>query len=99
MTDTTEQPPGRIPPPSTHQLAFMIWLCVFPTLTADQPGIRGLAPADVARGSHLRARDHRRADRDLRIDAVRTQAPRAADDEEATALAPVRQATDQPGDV
>lgn len=34
MTDTTEQPPGRTPPPSTHQLAFMIWLCVFPTLTA-----------------------------------------------------------------
>ena len=23
-----------IPPPSKHQLAFMIWLCVFPTLTA-----------------------------------------------------------------
>jgi antibiotic biosynthesis monooxygenase (ABM) superfamily enzyme len=22
------------PPPSRHQLAFMIWLCVFPTLTA-----------------------------------------------------------------
>ena len=26
--------PGRIPPPSKHQLAIMIWLCVFPTLTA-----------------------------------------------------------------
>jgi antibiotic biosynthesis monooxygenase (ABM) superfamily enzyme len=26
--------PGRIPPPSKHQLALMIWLCVFPTLTA-----------------------------------------------------------------
>jgi antibiotic biosynthesis monooxygenase (ABM) superfamily enzyme len=23
----------RIPPPSKHQLAVMIWLCVFPTLT------------------------------------------------------------------
>ena len=23
-----------IPPPSKHQLALMIWLCVFPTLTA-----------------------------------------------------------------
>ena len=23
----------RIPPPSKHQLALMIWLCVFPTLT------------------------------------------------------------------
>jgi antibiotic biosynthesis monooxygenase (ABM) superfamily enzyme len=33
MTDTTEHPP---PPtqPSRHQLAIMIWLCVFPTLTA-----------------------------------------------------------------
>jgi antibiotic biosynthesis monooxygenase (ABM) superfamily enzyme len=34
MTDTTENPPVRIPPPSKHQLALMIWLCVFPTLTA-----------------------------------------------------------------
>ena len=24
----------RLPPPSTHQLAVMIWLAVFPTLTA-----------------------------------------------------------------
>ncbi len=24
---------GRTPPPSTHQLAVMIWLAVFPTLT------------------------------------------------------------------
>lgn len=24
----------RVPPPSKHQLALMIWLCVFPTLTA-----------------------------------------------------------------
>jgi antibiotic biosynthesis monooxygenase (ABM) superfamily enzyme len=27
-----QQPP--VPPPSRHQLALMIWLCVFPTLTA-----------------------------------------------------------------
>jgi antibiotic biosynthesis monooxygenase (ABM) superfamily enzyme len=33
MTPTTSPAP-RIPPPSKHQLAFMIWLCVFPTLTA-----------------------------------------------------------------
>jgi len=33
MTDTTEHPP-RPTPPSRHQLAIMIWLCVFPTLTA-----------------------------------------------------------------
>jgi antibiotic biosynthesis monooxygenase (ABM) superfamily enzyme len=24
----------QIPPPTKHQLALMIWLCVFPTLTA-----------------------------------------------------------------
>ena len=30
MNDTTTS----ISPPSKHQLAFMIWLCVFPTLTA-----------------------------------------------------------------
>ena len=29
-----ESPPARrIPPPSKHQLALMIWVCVFPTLT------------------------------------------------------------------
>ena len=33
MTHTPDQR-RRIPPPSTHQLALMIWLCVFPTLTA-----------------------------------------------------------------
>jgi antibiotic biosynthesis monooxygenase (ABM) superfamily enzyme len=34
MTDSTQHQPARIPPPSKHQLALMIWLCVFPTLTA-----------------------------------------------------------------
>jgi antibiotic biosynthesis monooxygenase (ABM) superfamily enzyme len=33
MTDTTN-PPAQIDPPSRHQLALMIWLAVFPTLTA-----------------------------------------------------------------
>ena len=33
MTNT-ENPPVPTPPPSRHQLALMIWLCVFPTLTA-----------------------------------------------------------------
>lgn len=28
---TTNRP--QIPPPGKHQLALMIWLCVFPTLT------------------------------------------------------------------
>lgn len=33
MTNPPEHSP-QIPPPSKHQLALMIWLCVFPTLTA-----------------------------------------------------------------
>ena len=32
MTDATHRP-ARVPPPSKHQLALMIWLGVFPTLT------------------------------------------------------------------
>ncbi len=32
MTNSTEHR-RQIPPPSKHQLALMIWLCVFPTLT------------------------------------------------------------------
>jgi antibiotic biosynthesis monooxygenase (ABM) superfamily enzyme len=31
---STENPSRPAPPPSRHQLALMIWLCVFPTLTA-----------------------------------------------------------------
>ncbi len=31
---TAERPTTRVPPPSKHQLALMIWLAVFPTLTA-----------------------------------------------------------------
>ena len=33
MTDP-QNSPAPIPPPSRHHLALMIWLCVFPTLTA-----------------------------------------------------------------
>ena len=33
MTDA-DGPPRPAPGPSRHQLALMIWLCVFPTLTA-----------------------------------------------------------------
>jgi antibiotic biosynthesis monooxygenase (ABM) superfamily enzyme len=33
MINTAETSPKRTPPPSRHQLALMIWLCVFPTLT------------------------------------------------------------------
>jgi antibiotic biosynthesis monooxygenase (ABM) superfamily enzyme len=34
--NTTTPPPAAVPvgPPSKHQLALMIWLAVFPTLTA-----------------------------------------------------------------
>jgi antibiotic biosynthesis monooxygenase (ABM) superfamily enzyme len=34
MTPTTENHSAQAGPPSKHQLAVMIWLCVFPTLTA-----------------------------------------------------------------
>jgi antibiotic biosynthesis monooxygenase (ABM) superfamily enzyme len=33
MTNPPENHRPQIPPPSKHQLALMIWLCVFPTLT------------------------------------------------------------------
>ena len=33
MSATTKPTPAQTPPPSRHQLALMIWLCVFPTLT------------------------------------------------------------------
>lgn len=34
MTPNPQNAAPRIPPPTRHQLALMIWLCVFPTLTA-----------------------------------------------------------------
>jgi antibiotic biosynthesis monooxygenase (ABM) superfamily enzyme len=33
MSNTAENTSGRLAPPGKHQLALMIWLCVFPTLT------------------------------------------------------------------
>jgi antibiotic biosynthesis monooxygenase (ABM) superfamily enzyme len=34
MSDHQRVPqPGSVPPPTKHQLALMIWFCVFPTLT------------------------------------------------------------------
>jgi antibiotic biosynthesis monooxygenase (ABM) superfamily enzyme len=40
--NTAQNPPA---PPSRHQLALMIWLCVFPTLTALNVTLAGwLAP-------------------------------------------------------
>ena len=47
MKDASEHRP-QVAPPSKHQLALMIWLCVFPTLTVinltfgDQ--LRALSP-------------------------------------------------------
>ena len=32
-TDPADRAPIQVPPPSKHQLAFMIWLAVLPTLT------------------------------------------------------------------
>ena len=32
-TTGTHPAPPRLAPPTKHQLALMIWLCVFPTLT------------------------------------------------------------------
>jgi antibiotic biosynthesis monooxygenase (ABM) superfamily enzyme len=34
MTDLDDTVTRPLPPPGKHQLALMIWLCVFPTLTA-----------------------------------------------------------------
>ena len=34
MSNVTDNAPARVSPPTKHQLALMIWLCVFPTLTA-----------------------------------------------------------------
>jgi antibiotic biosynthesis monooxygenase (ABM) superfamily enzyme len=34
MTNSADNSARRVPPPGKHQLALMIWLCVFPTLTA-----------------------------------------------------------------
>ena len=35
MPESTSTPqPIRLPPPTKHQLALMIWVAVFPTLTA-----------------------------------------------------------------
>jgi antibiotic biosynthesis monooxygenase (ABM) superfamily enzyme len=49
MDSTNESRPAKDPPPSKHQLALMIWVCVFPTLT-----LLKLALADPLRSlSHV----------------------------------------------
>lgn len=32
-TEATDEPASQVPPPNKHQLAAMIWMAVFPTLT------------------------------------------------------------------
>jgi antibiotic biosynthesis monooxygenase (ABM) superfamily enzyme len=52
MNSTSESRPLKLPPPSKHQLALMIWLCVFPTLTvlnlALADSLRSLSPVPRA---------------------------------------------------
>ena len=75
-----ECPARAAGPPTKHQLALMIWLAVFPTLTvlnlALGDWLRTLTPV----AAHLRARDHRGADRHLRPDAAAAPAPRTPAD-------------------
>ena len=83
-TNSNDTDQRRVPPPNKHQLALMIWLCVFPTLTVINFGVRRLASNHVARCADVRPRDHRSADRDLRVDASLAPAPGTAADELAT---------------
>ena len=69
MTNPPEHLPA-VPPPSKHQLALMIWLCVFPTLTAINLAFGDWLRYVVAGHAHLRACHDRGADRDLRADAA-----------------------------
>ena len=61
-------------PPTQHQLAVMIWLAVFPTLTVLNLALGGWLHNEPRR-AHLHARDHRRADRQLRTHAPPAQNP------------------------
>lgn len=86
MTDTKNKPPARIPPPSKHQLALMIWLCVFLTLTAINLTFSDWLRPIVAGVPHLRPRNNRRTHRDLRPDAIPPPAPRATTHEQPIVL-------------
>ena len=63
-------------PPNKHQLALMIWLAVFPTLTVLNMALGGWLRTLHPVFSHLRARHHRGADRHLRSDAAAAPHPR-----------------------
>ena len=79
---TPSSTPGAFGPPTKHQLALMIWLAVFPTLLvlnlALGDWLRTLTPGPA----HLRARDHRGADRHLRPDAAAAPGPQTPADPE-----------------
>jgi hypothetical protein len=71
--NTTSRPVAG--PPTKHQLALMIWLAVFPTLTVLNLALGDwLRTPDTGR-AHVRPRDRRRPDRHLRIDATTAPAP------------------------
>ena len=73
MSTRPAAPHPSVGPPTKHQLALMIWLAVFPTLTvlnlALGDWLRTLSPV----AAHLRARHRRGADRHLRPDAAAAQ--------------------------
>ena len=87
MTTHDHPPPAAptIPPPSKHHLGVMIWLSVFPTLTVINLALGDWLEDALTGPSHVRARDHRRADRHLRPDAAHAPPASAADDDEGRA--------------
>src|SRR3954464_658081 len=78
-TPAPNSPPAAAGPPTKHQLALMIWLAVFPTLTVLNlvlgDWLHPLSPGPPLRGGH-----HRGADRHLRSDAAAAPGPWPAPD-------------------
>lgn len=60
-------------PPTRHQLALMIWVAVFPTLTVLNLAL-GDWLATLSGAAHVRSRDRGRSGRHLRADAATAQA-------------------------
>ena len=79
MSDATPPTaPHRRRPPTKHQLALMIWLAVFPTLTVLNLALGDLLADAAHRPADLRPRHRRRPDRHLRPDAPPAPAPGTA---------------------
>jgi hypothetical protein len=74
-TDSPAAQMRSVAPPSKHQLAIMIWIAVFPTLTVLNltlgPHLAHVSPVL----GHLRARHHRGPDRHLRRHASTAPCP------------------------